>query len=449
MNAIFTNNHRNLDKQTDALSKAINQKVYWTINLTKKTRNSVYNYNAGESYSLFFPLQPSAYETVFIHDSVELYETDCSKDFLARALNAVSRTGNLYLGPNLMNDTVGAGKLTKKMVLEVLGDPNDVICGFWSYSGRKLPLAENHSILGWYYNQHAKIVESNVTGGLIVGKSSEFAKAILGNILYPGDNIDTFPKRLPRRTIVEIVNKVRSGEIIQNNKEPLPALENITYDWSWDSHGNKFRQYRESWENYLIPGNIYKAATIASIIRRLFPGRVDLSFIEHGGNAGLLTAQLLLEMEDMLTLGVCCEIDIVPLLNARNIHHHYSERLDGRMFVRNASADSIDYDREFSIVAFVHMLLYVRRDILNEILQRAWDSIEPGGILLVFENTSPPTTLTGVDADIVFFRDELEEYLASFGEIEYAFPGTGQSAERKTGETVPLFRFVRKIAYDA
>jgi hypothetical protein len=446
MHTILTGDHRNLDKQTLALSRTLGRTITWTVNFSRRARNAVFTYEAGESYNLFFPLQRAAYETVFVHASVELYETTASLDFLARAMNAVSPVGLLYLDPGLMTDTAGQGRLTTGMVRQLLGEPDEVTGGFWSYRGKKTPVAEDRSILGWYYNQRGMIVETNVTGGLVVGKSAEIAREVLGDLVYPGDTIDTFPKRLPRKTIVDIVDKVRAGTLTADKPAIVPELERIAYSWDWDSHGQKFRQYQESWENYLIPGNIYKAATIASLMRRLFPGRRDLSFLEHGGNAGLLTAQLLLDLQDMLALGVCCEIDIVPLLNALNIHRYYADRLAGRMYVRNASADSLDYDRKFSVVAFVHMLLYVRRDILPEVLRRAWNAVEPGGILLVFENTSPPTTLTGVDADIVFFRDELEKFLMPFGEIEFALPGTGERAEQSAGLTTPLFRFIRKMA---
>lgn len=444
MHTILTGDHRNLDRQTLALSRALDRAITWTVNFSRRARNAVFTYEAGESYNLFFPLQRAAYETVFIHASVELYETSASLDFLARAMNAVSPVGFLYLDPGLMTKTAGQGYLTTSMVRQHLGEPDEIKGGFWSYRGKKVPVKEDRSILGWYYNQRGIIVETNVTGGLIAGKSAEIARAILGDLIYPGDSIDTFPKRLPRTTIVDIVDKVRAGTLTAYKLATVPELERIAHNWDWDSHGQKFRQYQESWENYLIPGNIYKAATIASLMRRLFPGRRDLSFLEHGGNAGLLTAQLLLDLQDTLALGVCCEIDIVPLLNALNIHRHYADRLSGRMYVRNVSADSLDYDRKFSVVAFVHMLLYVRRDILPEVLRRAWNAVEPGGILLVFENTSPPTTLTGVDADIVFFRDELEKFLMPFGEIEFALPGTGERVEQSAGLTAPLFRFIRK-----
>ena len=165
------------------------------------------------------------------------------------------------------------------MVRKLLGQPDEIVSGFWRYPGRQKPLPESHSILGWYYNQRGKIVETNVTGGLVSGKSSDIVQQIFGNLVYPGDAIDTFPKRLPRATLVDIVEKVRNGILSVNTPANVRELEKVAQSWSWDSHGQKFRQYQESWENYLMPGNMYKAASISSIIRRLFPGRADLSFL--------------------------------------------------------------------------------------------------------------------------------------------------------------------------
>lgn len=444
MHVILTGDHRTVEKQTQPLARALSRPISWTVILSKRARNAVFTYQPGETYNLFFPLQPAAYQTVFVHGSVELFEAGTSLDFLARAMNAVARGGYLHIDPAALAATPGSGRVTQAMALELLGKPDETSGGFWSYQGRAGRLPEDRSILGWYYNQRGTIVESNVTGGLISGKSAEMATSLFGELAYPGVPMETTLKRLPRQVIVDITQRVRAGTLSADRPATVPPPEKVAYTWDWESHGKKFRQYQESWENYLVPGSIYKAAAIASVIRRIYPGRRDLSFLEHGGNAGVLTAQLLLELQDTLALGVCCEIDVVPLLNALNIFHHYPDRLAGRMYVRNVAADEFEYDRRFSVIAFVHMLLYVRRDLLPRVLARAWDALEPGGMLLTLENTSPPTTLTGVDADIMLTRDELEEYLRPFGEIEFAVAGTGEPARQADGDTKPLIRFVRK-----
>lgn len=446
MHALLTGNHLRATDDTKRFQEAVCRSIEWDCFFSRRTRNAVFNYKQGEVYNLFFPLQRSAYDIVFVHASVDLFETSASQDFLARAMNAVSPSGCLYLDHALMVEGRRLGRLTKTSVAEVLGVPDEILDGYWVYHCKRRRVPENRSILGWYYDQRAAIVETNVTGAQVVGQSPDIVEALFGDLLYRGDMLDTFPKRLPRSFIDEVVEKVREGQLSADQPALAPELERVAYSWNWEAHGKKFRLYQESWENYLIPGNIYKASTIAAVIRRHFRGRTDLSFLEHGGNAGALTAQLLLELEKELQLGVCCEIDIVPLLNALNLFRHYQDRLGGRMYVRNISADAISYDRQFSVIAFVHMLVYVRRDLLPHVLQRAWDALEPGGLLLFFENTYPPSSLDGVDRKILFHLRELESYLNCFGEIEYAIPGTGQPAAGSEGERMPLFRFLRKPA---
>jgi SAM-dependent methyltransferase len=444
MHVILTGDHRSVDKQTQPLARALSRPITWTAILSKRARNAVFDYVPGSAYNLFFPLQRAAYQTVFVHGSVELFESGTSLDFLARAMNAVSREGRLYLDAAALAMHAGSGCLTEAMALELLGPPDETVGEFWTYKGRPERLPEDRSILGWYYNQRGTIVETNVTGGLISGKSVALATSLFGDLAYPGATMETTLKRLPRQVINDIARQVRDGTLSPEQTAAVPPPDNVAYTWDWESHGKKFRQYQESWESYLIPGSIYKAASIASMIRRLYPGRRDLSFLEHGGNAGVLTAQLLLDLQDSLALGVCCEIDVVPLLNALNIFHHFPGRLHGRMYVRNAAADDYEYDRKFTVIAFIHMLVYVRRDFLARILSRAWEALEPGGMLLTLENTYPPTPLTGVDAEIMLMRDELEQYLGRFGEIEFASPGTGEAAKRDDGDARPLIRFVRK-----
>lgn len=443
MHAVLIGNHIALDKKTDDFQKIMGKRN-WDAVFSRRVRNSVFTYGGGQVYDLFFPLQRGAYQTIFVHESVDLFDTSSSLDFLARAANAVAPGGMLIIDSGMMVAKAGEGRPTQGMVEAVLGQPQEIRKRYWVYGYRERALAEDRSVLGWFYNQRGNIVEANVTGGAIVGKSPAAAKAVFGRLLYPGDELDTQPKRLPRNVIVDIVERVRSGALPKGSLAEVGPATEMQYSWDWESYGQKFRPYQESWENYLIPGNIYKAATIASILRANFPGRKDLSFLEHGGNAGVLTAQLLLDLPDMLARGVCCEVDIVPLLNALNVFNFYEDRLVGRMYVRNESAEAIAYDSSFSVIAFVHMLLYMRRDMLPDILGRAWDALEPGGLLLVFENTHPPTTLSGADADILFMQDELESYLTPFGQIHYALPGTALPPQPEQFSTTPLFRFIRK-----
>lgn len=54
MHAIFTEDNRNLDKHSLALSQALGSAITWTFSFSRRARNAVFTYDAGESYNLFF-----------------------------------------------------------------------------------------------------------------------------------------------------------------------------------------------------------------------------------------------------------------------------------------------------------------------------------------------------------------------------------------------------------
>lgn len=422
------------------LHHALGHSIDWTTRFLRQTRAAVFSYEPGACQSLYYPLQRRAYHSLFIHGSTELFASGTALDFLSRAMNALAPDGTLYIDPAVFS---GDNRLSRAMVETLLGAPA-MQSSYLTYPARDARLPEDRSMLGWWYDQRGTIVETNVTGGGIHGKNPHYARAVFGDFLYPGDLPQTLLTRLPRETIETIVNRVRSGDLPRGSLADVPPQEGVAYSWNWETHGKKFQSLQESWENYLIPSNIAKAASIGAVLQRAFPGRRDLSFLEHGGNAGLVTAQLLLD--ERIATGVCCEIDIVPLLNGLNLYHHYHDRLHGRMHVRTQSADAATYERRYSMIAFIHMLLYIRRDLLPQVLQQAWDALEPGGILLSHENTTPPTTSGGVDGPIIFTPEELESYLAPFGEIHYAHHSSGQPVDRSEGQRIPLIRYVKKPA---
>ncbi|WKB51084.1 hypothetical protein [Eleftheria terrae] len=447
MHAILTADERTVDQARLRLQEMTHTALKWDAIFSKRVRQSVFSYEKEQVYDLYFPLQRAAYDTVYLHASVPLYRSSTSFDLLARAMNAVADGGRLFVEQELLCELESEGRLDRAGLDMALGPPDETHDHFLVYRAKKRRVPEDKSILGWYYNQRGNIVEANVTGGLMVGKSAEMASAVMRRLLYPGAPLDLAPKRLPRKIISDIVAQVRASPVAPQPVDiAAEKLEGISYAWNWEVHGAKFKQYQESWENYLIPGTLYKAAGIGALLKRSYPDRKDLSFLEHGGNAGLLTAQLLLDLPEMLSLAVCCEIDVVPLINANHLFNHYEDRLLDKMYVWNAACDGFSYDRQFSVIAFVHMLLYARRDLLPQTLSAAWEALEPGGMLLVLENTHPPTLLNGTDGDIMFHVEELEAYLDAFGAVQRAFPSSGAPATAEDGKRHPLIRYVRKPA---
>lgn len=411
---------------------------------SNKSRDPLYPASSDDIGSAFQPLKRCLFEKIVIHASCDFFSSTMTLDWLANIVNSARQGAEIYL-PRLDDGSARErNRITSSALTALLGEPVSQN-GPWSiYRRPQDDLLVNHSVLGAFLQARGEFVLNALLGGALNNTSPERLLGMFAPILAPDAPPPKVIKRLPRPESVDIVNRVRAGELGDGRLAQQPAYTDPA-PWNFTENATKFARHLNSWQGYLIPGTYYKAATIARIIEDHFGSDSPVSFLEHGGYAGTVSLQLLLEDRINVSYARCCELELFTLLNAMELHQRLPESIHGKFHIQITSAEEAGYSRSYDVILFSHVLLYMRRDLLDRILAAAWAHIRPGGIMIVFENTSPPTGAGGSDEAIIFSPQELDSYLDRLGELSYAESRTGATASRGDRETKPLFRVLRKL----
>jgi len=116
--------------------------------------------------------------------------------------------------------------------------------------------------------------------------------------------------------------------------------------------------------------------------------------------------------------------------------------LAGRLRFICKPAQELEFDGQYDVVSYVGSLLYVPKELLEEVVERAWQAVAPGGVLVVHENIKHKSFKA--DFDIMFTVGELDGLLEKYGDItRYASQYTQMLTKAQTGEKT-VFRVVKK-----
>ena len=196
----------------------------------------------------------------------------------------------------------------------------------------------------------------------------------------------------------------------------------------------------EAW-NYSLFGANYKSALMEYILGTFLGERKDLTLLDMGGGSGLLAAELLLAGK-RLGQAVNCDIKASSMVPARRLHKYYADEISGRLHVHIGSAQAFEFDALYDAVSFIGSLLYVPREHTQGLLDRAWQGLRPGGVLVVHENIKAPSYTR--DYNRMFERDELDGYLKRYARI-HRFLATGSmSVGKLRAGSKTVFRVVQK-----
>lgn len=194
---------------------------------------------------------------------------------------------------------------------------------------------------------------------------------------------------------------------------------------------------------YSVTGVAYKTAALREFASRYLADREDLRVIDLGGGIGLVDLELLLTSPSIRHV-----TNVEPVASVLPITKHIFERfehsLKGRFEMALCAAQDFPFDREVDIVCEFAALLYIPRDKLVDTLDRAWNALRPGGILVIHENIKRPIFEGKNYYDLVFDVAELESYLGRYGEITYYRSSDFREMKRRNAKDQTVFRIVRK-----
>jgi SAM-dependent methyltransferase len=281
-----------------------------------------------------------------------------------------------------------------------------------------------------------------VLGGSLWSAEADAAAHFFGDLVIDGGEAAKRRLRPRRESLVEIVDLYRRGAV-GPDREFAGEVRMHEPMWRFEESASRLGASIASWLRYRMWGVYYKAPLFAAVLRELLPDGQNLDVVDHGGDVGLIPLQLLLEDRPEVRSALNVEVSSAVVLGGKRLHDHFGSRLAGRYLYAISASEEFEYDREYDAVSFTHCLLYMRRDRLESTLRRAYENLRPGGVLMLLENTSPPTG-AGRDSAIIFSPDELDELVTRIGPVDYFRVRDGQRCRGEESAEAPTLRVVVK-----
>ncbi|UCD74890.1 MAG: class I SAM-dependent methyltransferase [Phycisphaerales bacterium] len=195
-------------------------------------------------------------------------------------------------------------------------------------------------------------------------------------------------------------------------------------------------------EDYLIGGVGYKSALLNHIARRYLPPDRPLRFLDQGGGAGFLAAELALQPDLTVQRSVCVDASLAMALTARRMHDGLRRALADRFAFSLTRAGNFTYADQYDLISFISALMYMPRDEARDAASRAFEALRPGGVLIVHENIKSPSYKR--DYDLMFTVEELEALLSPFGTPEYYLSTATIEIPREQVGQRSVFRVIQK-----
>lgn len=193
--------------------------------------------------------------------------------------------------------------------------------------------------------------------------------------------------------------------------------------------------------SYLMSGLSYKSAVLRTLLRTRVSSPAP-SVLDIGGAYGYALAELLLDDDLNVARAVCCDFDSAYLVGALRMYRSLREELFGRFFFSLARAQEFEFDDDYSLVSLLSSLLYIPQEHRVPVLDRAWESLERGGVLVVYEVLKAHAG--GKDHEIQFTSQELDQLLGRYGSVErIGATGIRSLTPEEAGES-SIFRIVAK-----
>lgn len=240
---------------------------------------------------------------------------------------------------------------------------------------------------------------------------------------------DTSPWPPPRRLKKgRLLDSLTAGSV-----QPIPLSDADFEEWAAvDREGwfHRLPTYARSWQSYLIARGMDKAGAIVKALLAL--DRASGQRIEeHAANAATVLFQVVSDPRTNFSSAHATDIDIACAYNFHAIAAELSPGARTAFSFQAADVHHYSFSQRASVVIFCHCLLYFDRTHLENILRKAYLSLDPPGALVVYENTSPPQSREAGDGPLLLSADELHSTLRrATGSEPHCFdPATGEPSD--------------------
>ena len=371
--------------------------------------------------SLYFT-EDARFDQVVVGRNVRIFRSQWGRAFLGFLAALLTPAGHVVL-PVMADAQADAGGMWRVRDLErLLGSRAEQLGeGMWSFQSPCHEIVA-YSTLRWFLRNASQVVHAELVARYVPDAVDALrSDRILGEFLLGAPAPD------------DLEPPDRNGSSATRWFERHDAQ--VTPVGYGEVYGRTLR-----WISYLVSGISYKASIISHIVRTLSRAPTPLSTIDFGGAYGLLTAELLLDPSLDFATGVCCEHSSPYLFATTRLYRAMRRELQGRFYFASSRGEDFSWDGSYSLVTFLSSLLYMERR--NEVIARAWEHTEPGGLLVVYE--VPKSDPRNKDYDIQFTAAELDDLLGRLGQVHRYSPLAARTVSVDEAGETPVFRAVVK-----
>jgi trans-aconitate methyltransferase len=321
------------------------------------------------------PLPPRIAASALIHHSLLLFKSGWSKSFVEHVADSVIESGCIHIpAPKsgkipLLGEEDLVGLLGKPLSSRRI-DGRDYLC-FHAPVKARTP-----STLRWSIDYQDELKSDEMDRAELIRRfDTDPRPAFLDVLLAEGSRIQP-----PDPTLHAPVDAARAGELF----------------------------------SYFHAAVAPKIALVRQLANSLDIDR-ELHHVDIGGGMGNLGAELIIDDDCRVATSLNVEFDAARLIMGRSLLDMYESELAGNWVFQPAFAQDHGFHDRADLITSFSALLYVPRSELVACLDRAWDSLNPGGMLAIYEHIKHPRFVR--DHDWMFEKDELETLMRRFGDF--------------------------------
>jgi hypothetical protein len=317
--------------------------------MTPASSHCCFDMRDGRVANFFFPSQPNFFDRIYIGISVPLFANNWGASFLLQLLKVLKPNGAIIL------PVYPEGQAQEK--------------GYWSRS-----FLENIFLSRQRWTGFSNVrAENDGVMSLQVGRK--------------------WPDPIP--STIEWFYQQRSNI----------ALERIVEAGSSDVLQTTYiGSLKKVWRNYT------HSAVIERIILDAFGAKSPLTVHSISDDYGLLMTDLLLSPYVDVMSGLTDDISTEQETIAKNFKSYFAPHMEGRHQILESAPANLDFKQKSNVISLTNALVGLGKSDIEGMLNRAWEQVKPGGLLVVYEDFGSNMH----DLNVSDFTSMLEK----FGEVQ-------------------------------
>ena len=434
MKALLTSDFRRRESDTDQFSALSGSPWGGEVRTFSQTSGLILFPPDSESCGSVYVRDGSAqFDEVLVGRSVRLFQSPWGRAFLRHAMSRLeaSDSSRIHLHTVGNKASVKNQMWSPEAASAFFGREADIVHGKQqaaSFRWRQLE-PKMESVLDWYLTSAMSLVVFDV-------------------LLRASPDVAHF-ERSDDRCLEFLYDSAE--RIVGGSRKRLagePSGNEVEGRVPWQEGGNQVPVEAElsralKAQSYYVGGIAYKQPILKHIIKTCCHSDRPLRLADFGGGYGLLAAETVLDDDLDVEHAVCRDYSPANFVFAAQLYRGMREQLKDRFYFSVGKSEEFEFKGDYDVICFVGSLLYTPQEMRAAALQRCWERLRAGGILVIHENIKHPSYKA--DFERMFTRDEIDELLGRFGPIRRFMSTTIQECTRDEAEEKSVFRVVTKV----